>query len=76
MYEYYYVYTIAQIELMNIDVPMTCYRHERGKNDPPSRKEMDNAVKKWEERKKHRKWKMEDLLKGKLPKEEKQLKKE
>lgn len=62
MYEYYYVYTIAQIELMNIDAPMTCYRHERGKNTPPTRAEMDETVKRWEERKKKRKWKMQDLL--------------
>lgn len=62
MYEYYYVYTIAQIELMNIDVSMTCYRHKRDKGAPPTRAEMDEAVRKWEERKKRRKWKIEDLL--------------
>lgn len=65
MYEYYYVYTIAQIELMNIDVPMTCYRHKRDKDTPPTRAEMDETVRKWEERKKRRKWKIEDLLNSK-----------
>ena len=65
MYEYYYVYTIAQIELINIDVPMTCYRHKRDKDAPPTRAEMDETVRKWEERKKRRKWKIEDLLNSK-----------
>lgn len=65
MYEYYYVYTIAQIELMNIDVPMTCYRRKRDKDAPPTREEMDETVRKWEERKKRRKWKIEDLLNSK-----------
>lgn len=62
MYEYYWVYTIAQIELMNIDIPFTCYKDKKDKNDTPTREEMDAVVEKWKERKKRRKWNMQDLL--------------
>ena len=44
---------------------MTCYRHKRDKDAPPTRAEMDETVRKWEERKKRRKWKIEDLLNSK-----------
>ena len=69
MYEYNWVYTIAQIELMNIDAPITCYKARKDPDRKPTRKELDETVKKWRERKKRRKWKMEDLLgKGKRDK--------
>ena len=64
MYEYNWVYTIAQIELMTIDAPLTCYKaRERDKNTPPTAEELNETVREWRERKKKRKWKMEDLLK-------------
>lgn len=63
MYEYNWVYTVAQIDLMNIDAPMTCYKERKDKNSEPTAKELEETVKKWEERKKKRKWKMEDLFK-------------
>ena len=64
MYEYNWVYTIAQIELMTIDAPLTCYKaREKDKNTPPTADELNETVKEWKERKKKRKWKMEDLLK-------------
>lgn len=63
MYEYNWVYTIAQIELMTIDAPLTCYKaREKDKNTPPTADELNETVKEWKERKKKRKWKMEDLL--------------
>lgn len=64
MYEYRTVYTIAQLELMNIDAPLTCYKaRERDKNTPPTAEELNETVRAWKERKKKRKWKMDDLLK-------------
>ena len=63
MYEYKWVYTIAQIELMTIDAPLTCYKaRERDKNTPPTAAELTETVREWRERKRKRKWKMEDLL--------------
>lgn len=68
MYEYNWVYTIAQIELMNIDAPITCYKkRKRAEGEKPTQKEMGETVERWKERKKKRKWKMQDLLrKGKM----------
>ena len=64
MYEYKWVYTIAQIELMTIDAPLTCYKaREKDKNTPPTAEELTETVREWRERKTKRKWKMEDLLK-------------
>lgn len=64
MYEYRTVYTIAQLELMNIDAPLTCYKaKERDKNTPPTAGELNQTVRDWKERKSKRKWKMQDLLK-------------
>lgn len=64
MYEYNWVYTIAQIELMTIDAPLTCYKaREKDKNTPPTAEELNETVREWKERKQKRKWKMEDLLK-------------
>lgn len=64
MYEYRTVYTIAQLELMNIDAPLTCYKaKERDKNTPPTTEELNQTVRDWKERKSKRKWKMQDLLK-------------
>ncbi|WP_233247053.1 hypothetical protein [Prevotella sp. oral taxon 376] len=49
---------------MNIDAPLTCYKaRERDKNTPPTAEELNETVRNWKERKKKRKWKMEDLLK-------------
>lgn len=63
MYEYNWVYTIAQIELMNIDAPLTCYKaRERDKNTPPTAEELNQTVREWQERRAKRKWKMQDLL--------------
>ena len=63
MYEYRTVYTIAQLALMNIDAPLTCYKaRERDKNTPPTAEELNETVRSWKERKKKRKWKMEDLF--------------
>lgn len=63
MYEYNWVYTIAQIELMNIDAPLTCYKaRERDKNTPPTAEELNQTVREWKERRAKRKWKMQDLL--------------
>ena len=56
MYEYKWVYTIAQIELMTIDAPLTCYKaRERDKNTPPTAAELTETVREWRERKKKRK---------------------
>lgn len=73
MYEYNWVYTIAQIDLMNIDAPITCYKkRKRADGEKPTQKEMDETVEKWKERKKKRKWNMQDLLrKGKIDSEKK-----
>ena len=48
---------------------MTCYKMRKDPNRKPTRKELDETVRMWQERKKRRKWKMEDLLgKGKRDK--------
>lgn len=76
MYEFNWGFTKAQIDLMNIDAPYTCYeaakedRTSGGSKEPPSREKMEETVRKWEERKKTRKFNLETFLgKGVLPKE-------
>lgn len=59
MYEYYWGHTAAQIELIDIDAPMVCYK----KHDPnegkkpgdkgykPDAKKLEASVEKWKRRK-------------------------
>lgn len=70
MYEYYWGHTAAQIELMDIDQPFTCYK-KRDDNegikpgDPgykPNAEKLERAVEKWKERKKRRKFDMKHFL--------------
>lgn len=72
MYEYNWVYTIAQIDLMTIDAPLTCYKERKDKNAPPTADELNKTVEKWKERQKKRKWKMKDLLKNAFQEKEAQ----
>lgn len=70
MYEYYWGHTAAQIDLMNIDAPFTCYKKRdpnEGKKpgDPgyvPDAKKLEDAVEKWKERKKRRGFDMKHYL--------------
>ena len=76
MYEYYWGHTAAQIELIDADVPFTCYKR-RDKNDEavtankprpgepgykPDAEKLERAVEKWKERKKRRKFDMKHYL--------------
>lgn len=62
MYEYYWGHTAAQIQLIDIDQPLTVYKH-RDKNEglkpgdkgwKPNKKKLDDAVKRWKKRKAER----------------------
>lgn len=70
MYEYFWGHTKAQIELMTIDGIYTCYKKDEKKNSgggshtPPSPEKMKDVVRRWEENKKKRKFKLEDFLGG------------
>ena len=65
MYEYYWGYTAAQIELASIDAPYVAYKAKEKKSgiDPDYNREKANRdYKKWEERRKKRKFKLDDFL--------------
>lgn len=57
MYEYYWGHTAAQIELIDADAPIICYkRHEDGakpgdKGYKPNEKKLAETLRKWKERK-------------------------
>jgi len=83
MYEWLWGHTKAQIELMMIDAPYTCYeadkdkKRQAGDKEPPSEEAMKDAVRRWEERKKTRKFKLGDFLGGSSkPVEQEQINKE
>ena len=62
MYEYYWGHTAAQIELIDVDQPLTVYaKHESksglkpgDKGYKPDKKKLEDAVRKWEKRKAER----------------------
>lgn len=49
MYEYNWVYSIAQIELIAIDVPLVLYSSSSEKKH--SKRELDELTRKWKEKK-------------------------
>lgn len=62
MYEYYWGHTAAQIQLIDIDQPITVYQR-RDSNDglkpgdkgwKPNKKKLDDAVERWKKRKAER----------------------
>lgn len=73
MYDYYWVYTSAQIELMNADAPFIAYKKRDKKNEEnpsenggePTRESCEETVRKWQERRKKRRFKMQEFLNGK-----------
>jgi len=61
MYEYDWGHTVAQIELIDIDQPITVFKHDdSGKPKPgekgyvPDAKKLDEAVQRWKKRKAER----------------------
>ncbi len=70
MYEYYWGYTIAQIELAGSDAPFIAYKAKDKlrpgqpgfKSDP---EKIKRDVARYEERKKNRKFRLENFLGGK-----------
>ena len=62
MYEYYWGHTAAQIELMDIDAPITVWKKHESKGGlkpgdkgyRPDPKKLDDAVRRWKERKAER----------------------
>lgn len=62
MYEYYWGHTAAQIELIDVDQPLTVYaKHESkgglkpgDKGYKPDKKKLEDAVRRWEKRKEER----------------------
>ena len=62
MYEWYWGHTIAQIELIDIDQPLTVYKNQDrngglktgDKGYKPDKNKLDAAVKKWQKRKAER----------------------
>ena len=61
MYEYYWGHTAAQIELIDADAPMICYKkHDDKSSRPgekgykPNAKKLDDTVAKWKKRKAER----------------------
>lgn len=79
MYDYYWVYTSAQIELMNADAPFIAYkkRDKKEEENPsrnggePTKESCEETVRKWQERRKKRRFKMEEFLAGKYANSEK-----
>ena len=60
MYEYYWGHTAAQIELIDADAPMICYKKHEGsrsglkpgdKGYKPDAKKLEDTVAKWKKRK-------------------------
>lgn len=62
MYEYYWGHTAAQIELIDVDQPLTVYAKHDSKSGlkpgdkgyKPNKKKLEEAVRKWEKRKAER----------------------
>lgn len=61
MYEYMWGHTIAQIELIDIDQPVTFFKHDSSnrpkpgeKGYVPDKKKLDACVEKWKKRKAER----------------------
>lgn len=79
MYDYHWVYTSAQIELMNADAPFIAYkkRNKKDEGNPsdggtePTKESCEETVRKWQERRKKRRFKMQDFLNGKYGASEK-----
>jgi hypothetical protein len=51
MYAYYWVHTAAQLELIACDVPLVVYDKPDREDRKHSKKEMDDLVKRWQEKK-------------------------
>lgn len=59
MYEWYWGHTVAQIDLIDIDQPLTLYAKQEGNNGlkpgdhgyKPNKKKLEEAVRRWEKRK-------------------------
>jgi hypothetical protein len=51
MYAYYWVYTAAQIELISCDVPIVVYDKKDKGDRKHSKREMDDLVRRWNEKK-------------------------
>lgn len=79
MYDYYWVYTSAQIELMNADAPFIAYKKRDKKDEEnlsgnggePTKESCEETVRKWQERRKKRRFKVQDFLRGRLNTKEK-----
>ena len=79
MYDYHWVYTSAQIELMNADAPFIAYkkRNKKDEGNPsdggtePTKESCEETVRKWQERRKKRRFKVQDFLQGQLNTKEK-----
>lgn len=79
MYDYYWVYTSAQIELMNADAPFIAYKkrdkkdegNPSGNGGEPTKESCEETVRKWQERRKKRRFKVQDFLQGRLNTKEK-----
>ena len=79
MYDYHWVYTSAQIELMNADAPFIAYkkRNKKDEGNPsdggtePTKASCEETVRKWQERRKKRRFKVQDFLQGQLNTKEK-----
>ena len=79
MYDYYWVYTSAQIELMNADAPFIAYkkRDKKDEENPsghggePTKESGEETVRKWQESRKKRRFKVQDFLRGRLNTKEK-----
>ena len=48
MYNYYWIHSSAQIDLLAIDIPIVVYKKDNGDNANHSKKEMNNLMAKWE----------------------------
>lgn len=79
MYDYYWVYTSAQIELMNADAPFIAYKKRDNKDEEkpsgnggePTKESCEETVRKWQERRKKRRFKVEEFLNGQMNADEK-----
>ena len=68
MYEYYWGYTAAQIELASIDAPYVAYKAKdkpKGIDPNYNREKAKRDYERWLERKKNRKFRLDDFLKTK-----------
>lgn len=52
MYGYYWVHSSAQIDLIAIDAPLVAYNHKKDGEVNHTKKDMDNIMAKWTEKRK------------------------